>query len=117
MVSRAPFSRKGERCNPPSSIARLTGGHAAQVRAHAEHDEPLRFLHAVVVGLRIAKNLPIDLARLVDLVLRAMADEDGLPAPLYDRVHALRDAPQLHFDLGQHQHVHRGERRAQELGH
>ena len=108
----------GREMYPPSSvIARLADRHATQVGAHAKHDQPLRFLDPIVVGLGIAQALPVDLARLLDLVLRAMADEDGLTAPLDDRVLALRDAPQLDLDLCQRQHVRRGGHRAEELGH
>lgn len=102
---------------PSSEIARLADRHASQVGAHAEHDEPLGFLDTIVVRLRVPEGLPVDVARLVDLVLRAMADKDGLAAPLDDRVLALRDAPQLHLDLGQREHVRGGGHRAEELGH
>jgi len=42
---------------PSSEIARFTNGHAAQVSAHTEHDEPLGLLDMGVVGLWIAKAL------------------------------------------------------------
>jgi hypothetical protein len=87
------------------------------VGANAEHDEPLRFLDAGVVGLGIAKALPVYLARLVDLPLRAVPNEHGLAAPLDDHVLALWNARELHLHLGQRQHVRRGGHRAQELGH
>ena len=104
--------------DPPSSvIARFANGHATQVGAHAEHDEPLGLLDASVVGLGIAKALPVDLARLVDLPLRAVANEHGLAAPLDDRVLALRYPRELHLDLGERQHVRRRGHRPQELGH
>ena len=73
--------------------------------AHAQHDEPLGFLDARVVRLRVAQALPVDLARLVDLALRAMAYEHGLATPLDHRVLALRDARQLHLDLREREHV------------
>ena len=85
--------------------------------AHAEHDEPLGFLDACVVRLRVAQALPVDLTRLVNLRLRAVADEHGLAAPLDDRVLALRDARQLDLDLGERQHVRRCGHCPEELGH
>ena len=104
--------------NPPSSeIARLADGHAPQVGAHAQHDEPLGFLDARVVRLRVAQALPVDLARLVDLALRAMAYEHGLAAPLDHRVLALRNARQLHLDLREREHVRGRGHRPEELCH
>ena len=83
----------------------------------AEHDEPLWLLDAGLVRLRVAQALPVDLAGLLDLRLRAMADEHGLPAPLDDDVLALRDARELDLGLGERKHVRRGGHGAQELRH
>jgi len=102
---------------PSSEIARLANGHASQVGANAEHDEPLRFLDTGVVRLGITEALPVYLTRLADLVLRAVPNEHGLAAPLDDRVLALRYARELDFDLGQRQYVRRGGHRTQKLGH
>ena len=85
--------------------------------AHAQHDEPLRLLDARIIRLRVAQGLPVDLARLVDLVLRAVADEDGLAAPLDDHVLALGNARELDLNLGEREHVRGGGHRAEELGH
>jgi hypothetical protein len=107
-----------ERDNPPSSeIARLADRHASEVGANAEHDQPLWFLDTIVVWLWVTQGLPVDVTRLVNLVLRAMAYEHGFAAPLDDRVLALRNAPQLYLDLRQRQHVRGGGHRPQELGH
>ena len=86
--------RWGGRCNPPSSvIARLADRHATQVGAYTEHDQPLRLLYTIIVGLWITQGLPIDLTRLINLVLRTMTYENGFAAPFDDRVLALRNAP------------------------
>jgi hypothetical protein len=117
LLSRGEKKGGGGGDAPSSEIARFADGHAAQVSAHAEHDEPLGLLDAGVVGLWIAKALPVDLARLVDLCGRAVAYEHGLAAPLDDRVLALRDARELELDLGQREHVRGRGHRAEELGH
>jgi hypothetical protein len=49
--------------------------------ADADHDQPLGLLHAVLVLLRIDELAEIDLARLLDLLLGTMVDEDRLAAP------------------------------------
>ena len=116
---RAPCLSWGKKKgNPPSSeIARLSDRHASKVGAHTEHDEPLGLLDAGIVRLRVAQGLPVDLAGLLDLVLRAVADKDGLAAPLDDDVLALGDARELDLDLGEREHIRRGGHRAEELGH
>ena len=73
--------RGGGRDNAPSSeIAQLTDRHASQVGTHAEH-EPLRFLDTTITGLRVTHGLPVDVAHLVNLILRAMVDKDRLVTP------------------------------------
>ena len=80
--------------NPPSpEIARLADRHASQVGAYTEHDQPLRFLDTVIVGLWVTQGLPVDVTRLINLVLRTMTYENGFAAPFDDRVLALRNAP------------------------
>jgi hypothetical protein len=69
---------------PASKVARLANRHTSQVRADAQHDEPLGLLHAVAVRLRVAQSLPLCVFGLLDLALGAVADEDGLAAPLDD---------------------------------
>ena len=51
--------------------------------ANADQHLPLVVagLHALLVGLRIGQAGEIDAARLVDLFLRTVADEDRLAAP------------------------------------
>lgn len=70
------------RAEPSSEITSLANGHASQVRADAQHDEPLGLLDAVGVGLRVAERLNLDGVGLVNLGGGAVADEDGLATPL-----------------------------------
>jgi hypothetical protein len=51
---------------------------------HTQHDEPLRLLDAVLVGLGVAEGGDVDLVGLVNLLLGTVADEDGLASPLDD---------------------------------
>lgn len=47
-----------------------------------EHDEPLGLLDALRVLLRVTELRNVDLVGLLDLAGSAVADEDGLAAPL-----------------------------------
>jgi len=72
------------RAEPASKVAGLANGHAAQVRAHAQHDEPLGLLDALTVGLRVAQSFPLCVFGFFDLGVGAVPDEDGLAAPFDD---------------------------------
>ena len=52
--------------------------------SHTKHDQPFGLLDTVLVRLGISQLLPVDLVGLVDLLLCAVADEDGLASPLDD---------------------------------
>lgn len=67
---------------PATVIASLTDGDATQVGANAQHDEPLGVLDAVGILLGVAQGRDLHLVGLVDLIGSAVADEDGLAAPL-----------------------------------
>lgn len=69
---------------PAAKVAGLADGHTTQVGADTQHDQPLGALSTVVVGLGVTQTLPVNLAGLVDLILGAVADEDGLATPLDD---------------------------------
>lgn len=56
-----------------------------------QHDKPLGLLNTVAIGLRITQALPFDLVGLVDFILRAVADEDGLSTPLDDHLFRLSE--------------------------
>ena len=111
------FPKKTKKDRPSSEVARLANGYTSEVSTNAEHDEPLWLLDAGLVGLWVAEALPVDLAGLVDLLLRAVADEHGLAAPLDDRVLALGDARELDLDLGEREHIRRGGHCPQKLRH
>jgi hypothetical protein len=49
-----------------------------------QHDEPLRLLDTVLIGLGVAEGRDVNLVGLVNLLLGTVADEDGLAAPLDD---------------------------------
>src|SRR5436190_22241843 len=73
---------------------------AAKVGANPDHDQPLivAFLDPRLVGLRIGKAGDVDLARLVDLLLGAVADIDRLAAPEQLDVLAFGDRRQIDID-------------------
>tara|TARA_R110002003_G_scaffold58_7_gene5181 strand:- start:10554 stop:11084 length:531 start_codon:yes stop_codon:yes gene_type:complete len=113
------------RAEPTSKVTRLANGHAAQVRADTQHDEPFGLLDAVRVGLRVAQGFPFGVFCFFDFRLGAVADEDGLAAPfdndlcrglvgqvvkegkagLETYVLALGDGGEIDFDLGLGEHV------------
>ena len=84
---------------PSTVVPSLANGHAAQVRADTHHNEPLRLLDALGVGLGIAQGLHFDGVGLLNLIGSAVPNEDGLAAPLDDDVLALRDGGEAHFHL------------------
>ena len=49
---------------------------------HTQHDQPLRLLDTVAVGLRVTQRLPLGILCLLDLALGAVTDEDRLASPL-----------------------------------
>src|SRR5712692_5042916 len=71
------------RAEPAVVIALVGERDAAEMGADADQHEPLvlAVLDARLIGLRIRQRTPVDRARLVDLLLAAMADEDRLAAP------------------------------------
>ena len=72
------------RTKPAAEIARFPDGHASQVRADTEHNEPFGLLNAIAVRLRISKRFPFHILGVLDFVGGAVADEDGLTAPFDD---------------------------------
>ena len=67
---------------PAAVVTSLTDGHTTQVGADTQHNQPLGALHTVVIGLGITEGLPLGLAGLGNLILGAVADENGLTTPL-----------------------------------
>jgi hypothetical protein len=69
------------RAEPASKVTSLANGHASQVRAHTQHDEPFGLLDTVLVGLRVAQGFPLGVFGFFDFGLGAVADKDGLTSP------------------------------------
>lgn len=55
-----------------------------------KHDQPLRLLNTVAIGLGITKRLPLGALGLLDLVAGTVTDEDGLASPLDDDLRRIR---------------------------
>src|SRR5205823_2668906 len=71
---------------------------ATEMRAHADHDHPIRFLDALGIGLGIAKLSELDGLGLLDLFGRAVIDEDRMAAPQHLDALADGDLGNIHFD-------------------
>merc|ERR1719458_2075240 len=88
-----------------SKLSSVSNGDAAKVGAHAQDDQPLRFLHPLSVRLGIPKSSRVHCRNISNLLGGPVPDEQGLATPLEGHVLALRDVPQLHLNLGQGQHI------------
>ena len=104
------------RAEPASVVTRLANGYTTQVSANAKHDKPLRLLRTRFIGFGVAQGLPVDRARLVDLRLSTVTNEDRLAASLDDDVRALGNGAQVDLDLGESENVRRGGHARQEFG-
>ena len=60
-----------------------------------QHDQPLRLLDTVTVGLGVTQSLPLGVLGLLDLALGAVTDEDGLASPLDNDLCCLSCCPEL----------------------
>src|SRR6478672_9588532 len=71
------------RAEPAVVVALMGERNAAEMRADADDHQPLivALLHALGIRLPVGQGLRIDLLRLLDFFLAAMADEDRLRAP------------------------------------
>ena len=72
------------RALPAVVLAFVAERHAAEMRADAADDQPLRLLDPLLVGLRILELGERRVHRVVDLLLGAVADEHRAAAP-FDR--------------------------------
>jgi hypothetical protein len=72
------------RAEPSTVVTGLTDGYTTQVGADTQHDQPLRPLDALGVGLRVAELRKVHPVGLFDLFGSAVADEDGLATPFDD---------------------------------
>lgn len=70
------------RAEPAVIITRVGDRHATEMSTDAQDDEPLGFLHAVVVCLRVSELYTVIRGGERDLIFGAVANEDGLAAPL-----------------------------------
>ncbi len=97
-------------------VALIADRHAAQMGAHAHHDQNalLAADHAVLVGRRVALSLQVGVARHrileivqrhrlggLDLLGRAVPDEHRIAAPFHGDRLALGDRREIDFDRGQ----------------
>ena len=80
--ARGVVVRAVARAEPPVVVAGLVDRDAAEVRAHAKHDQGLWALHAVEVVLRVAQFGEVHVRGLGDLILGARPNEDWLAPPL-----------------------------------
>lgn len=98
-------------------VAGVGDGHAAQVSANAEHDEPVGPNRAVLVLLGVAQRRHVDALLARDLVGRAVADEQGLASPLERGVLTFRNITEIDFNLGKGQHIGGRAHRLHKLRH
>src|SRR4029077_5572167 len=80
---------------------------AAEMRAYADDDKPLRSLDAVGIGLRLAQLRDVGILRGLDLLGRAMRDKDRLALPDGGQALTDLDRGQVHFGGGERQGVAR----------
>lgn len=80
-TSRNIVVRTVARAEPSSEITSFSDGHASQMCADTDHDQPLWLLDTVFVLLGVAQGLDFDVVGFLDLVGGSVADEDGLTAP------------------------------------
>mmetsp|Transcript_11287 Transcript_11287/g.33451 ORF Transcript_11287/g.33451 Transcript_11287/m.33451 type:complete len:247 (-) Transcript_11287:63-803(-) len=104
------------RAEPALVVAGVRDGHAAEVGAHSEDDEPLCIAaDAVSVGLGIAQVGHVAVVGACDLLLRASANEDGLAAPLDGHALPGLDVGHVHLHACEGEHICRGVHLCQEL--
>ncbi|KAJ3084330.1 hypothetical protein HK100_009309, partial [Physocladia obscura] len=97
------------------SAVTVSYGDAAEVGADAEHDEPLGVLDPVSVGLLVAQGGEVDGAGVGNVGGGAVADKDGLAAPLEHDVFALGNVGLGNLDLREGEHVGGGGQRRHEV--
>jgi len=88
-----------------TELAGVSDGHATQVGAHSENDEPLCVLDSLLVSLGVPQGGGVHGTALGDFLCGSVPDEEGLASPLEGHVLALRDISQLDLDRGQSQHI------------
>ena len=111
---------KGRRWGARGTAARGAGSGAARgarTGAHANDDKRLWLLRSVLVALRITKFAHADGGGLLDLLLGARADKDGLATPLDNHAVARLQGAYVHLERGQGHDVGGGVQRGEDLDH
>ena len=88
---------------PAVEFALLAGRYAAEMRADADDDEPLRLLDAFGVRLRIGQLRQRNVFRRFDFGWRAVTHENRLAAPFHRDDLAFRNRRKIDFGRGQRQ--------------
>lgn len=86
-------------------VARVCDRDAAKVRTHAEYHEPRWINDSLTVGLWIAERGHIHGLFSSNFVRASMAYEKRLSSPLEYDVLPFWDLTQIHFNLGQREHI------------
>ena len=98
-----------------SIVSCVGNGHAPQMGAHTKDNDPLGVLHPLLVVLGVTQLSQVDALLCGDLLLCAVAYEQGFPSPLEGHILALWNIGQLDLDFGQGQDISRGTHRGHEL--
>src|SRR4051794_1590285 len=107
-VVKRPVARAEPTAERPAIVAGiLPKRDAAEMRAHADHDEPFRLFNARRIRLRIAQFGDVDLLRRLDLLRRAMVDKDRLAAPRHSQPLPYLNRRQIDLGARQRQRVAR----------
>lgn len=102
---------------PAIVVTGLTDGHATQVSADTDHNEPLGVLYSLLVSLGVTKDGDVDGFGLLDLGFRAVTHENGLSTPLNHNVLGNGNVGKVNLDLGQGKHILGGAHGGQKVLH
>mmetsp|Transcript_5222 Transcript_5222/g.13176 ORF Transcript_5222/g.13176 Transcript_5222/m.13176 type:complete len:237 (+) Transcript_5222:2403-3113(+) len=83
---------------PSAVLAGVRKRHAAQVRAHANHNEPLRVHDALRVELSVTQLSLRHLVGVLNLLRGTVSDEHWLTTPLHGDGVTLVDSAQVHLE-------------------
>lgn len=97
-------------------VASVGNGHAAQMRADSEDDDPAWVDDSVLVVLGVSQLANVHRLLGGYLLLRAVAHKQGLASPLEGHVLAFGDVAQLDLDLGEGQDIGGGAHGGHKLG-
>jgi len=74
------------RAEPSSIITALANGHASQMGANTEHDQPFGLLGTGIVGFGVTERFDVNTIGFFNLFGGTMTNEDWLSTPLDDDV-------------------------------